>query len=92
MKNHRDVCFAANAGYVEYSGLPGRVRTGCPNTPEFKSRYCALHKPAVAIPQKLHVGEDASSTPSSVMEEDQVGMIIGKRETRNSVLYEVKHS
>lgn len=32
-----------------------------------------------------------TSTPSSAKEEDQVGMIIGKRETWNSVLYEAKH-
>ena len=76
MKNHRDVCSAVNAGYVEYKGLPGRVRTGCPNTPAFKSQYCALHKPA-AIPG------DTTSTG------DEVGMITGKRETRNCVLYEV---
>ena len=46
VKNYRDVCHATNAGYVEYAGLPGRVRTGCPNTPDYKSPFCALHKPA----------------------------------------------
>ena len=25
--------------------LPGRVKTGCINTPEQKSRFCFLHKP-----------------------------------------------
>lgn len=25
MKNNREVCFAVDAGYVEFSGLPGRV-------------------------------------------------------------------
>ena len=49
MKNHRDVCSATAAGYVEFKGLPGRVQSGCPNTPDYKSRYCLLHKPAVAI-------------------------------------------
>ena len=87
MKNHRDVCFAASAGYVEYKGLTGRVRTGCPNTPEFKSHYCALHRPAV-IPKRDSIGTGIATSSTSLAEE-QVGMIIGKRETRNCILYEV---
>lgn len=74
MKNH---CQATYAGYTEYDGLPGRVCTGCPNTPDYKSKYCKLHKP-------LAVVQEASSV------EDQVGLIIGKRMTRNSVLYQVR--
>ena len=27
MKNHREVFFATEAGFVEYMGLPGRVNT-----------------------------------------------------------------
>ena len=88
MKNHRDVCFAASAGWVEYKGLPGRVRSGCPNTPEFMSHYCALHRP-VAIPRKDATDTSVPGTTSTVMTEDQVGLIIGKRETRNCALYEV---
>ena len=26
MKNHRSVCAASEAGYIEYDGLPGRVK------------------------------------------------------------------
>ncbi len=87
MKNHRDVCFATNAGYVEYQGLHGRVRSGCPNTPCHKSRYCTVHKPAIAIPQQEQ--EVGTSTLSSMTSEGEVGMIIGKRNTRQSTLYEV---
>ena len=50
MKNHQDVCFAKNAGYVEFKGLPGRVRSGCPNTPTHKLRYCSHHKPSLQFP------------------------------------------
>lgn len=75
MKNHRSVCYATNAGYAEYDGLPGVIRTGCPNTPAYKSRYCSLHKPML--------GEDAQSM------QDQPGMIIGKRITRQGTSYEV---
>ena len=41
-KNHDDVCLAGNAGYAEY--IPGRVQTGCPNSPVYKTQFC-LHKP-----------------------------------------------
>ena len=79
MKNNREVCFAVDAGYVEFSGLPGRVRTGCPNSPGFKSRYCALHAPLAAIPHE---------TPS----EERPGIIINKRVTRTSTAYQVNYA
>ena len=41
-KNHDDVCLAGNAGYAEY--IPGRVQTGCLNSPVYKTQFC-LHKP-----------------------------------------------
>ena len=41
-KNHDDVCLAGNAGYAEY--IPGRVQTGCPNSPVYKTQFC-LHNP-----------------------------------------------
>ena len=41
-KNHDNVCLAGNAGYAEY--IPGRVQTGCPNSPVYKTQFC-LHKP-----------------------------------------------
>ena len=36
MKNNREVCSAVDAGYIEYAGLPGSVKTGCTETPEEK--------------------------------------------------------
>lgn len=91
MKNHRAVCYATNAGYVEYKGLPGQVRTGCPNTPEFMSRYCSIHKPIVAVPQNISL-EGEAANPSISISEDQVGLIINKRVTRHSTLYEVSNA
>ena len=38
-KNSHEVCLATHAGYAGFSGLHGRVRTGCPNTPGHKSRW-----------------------------------------------------
>lgn len=90
MKNHRNVCFATNAGYVEFNGLPGRVRTGCPNSPSYASLYCSLHKPMLAV---AHHG-DADGNPINLTgksaEKEPVGLVVGKRETRASTLYQVK--
>ena len=48
MKNHRSVCYADKAGYMQYEGLPGKLCTGCPNTPAKQSLYCNLHKPLIS--------------------------------------------
>ena len=45
MKIHRNVCGAKDAGFIKYDGLPGRVKTGCMNTPEQQSVFCTTHKP-----------------------------------------------
>lgn len=31
MKNNQEMCFAVEAGYTEFSGLPGQIQTGCPS-------------------------------------------------------------
>ena len=64
MKNHRQVCFATKAGYVDYRGLPGRVRTGCPNSPDYQSAFCHIHKPAVAMRQNIGDGDDMPAAES----------------------------
>ena len=53
--------------------------------PDYKSRYCKLHKPLAVVPE---ADDNKGSTSSG--EEDQIGLIIGKRITRNSVLYQVR--
>ena len=45
MKNARDICYAEDAGYIKFDGLPGSIKTGCPETPDFKSQYYKKHKP-----------------------------------------------
>lgn len=85
MKNHRDVCLATHAGYAEYKGLPGMVRTGCPNTPDYMSRFCSLHKPC----NPVQTGEPTNS--SSAVQEKQPVLIIGNRTTRQGKMYEVKN-
>ena len=98
MKNHRCVCCATYAGYAEFKGLSGRVRTGCPNTPAFKSPYCSIHKPMIAVPQCIQIpdddndGEMLSSEPSQVSTEEPAGIIVEKRVTRSSTYYKVIYS
>ena len=43
MKNRRDVCYAKDAGFIQFDGLPGLIKTGCTSTPAFKSHYCSHH-------------------------------------------------
>ena len=43
MKNRRDICYAKDAGFLHYPGLPGQIKTGCVASPAFKSRFCHLH-------------------------------------------------
>ena len=83
------------AGFVEYSGLPGRVRTGCPNTPAYKSPYCSLHKPMLAVPHCIQIPEDDADCEVGIPEPDKdstkepVGIIVEKRTTRKSTFYKV---
>jgi len=77
MKNHRSVCAASEAGYIEYDGLPGRVKTGCTNTPEQKHRFCTLHKPRV-------LNSSCQSSKTAVIES-----ILDKKETRSVTHFKV---
>lgn len=80
MKNRRDVCSATEAGYAKYAGLSWKVKTGCPNTPQPQSRYCAVHRPTAFTPQ----GDDG---PTKY--QDQVAYITCKKTTRQTTFYEV---
>ena len=74
MKNARQICAASNAGFVEYDGLAGMVRTGCMNTPDQKSRFCTAHKPRQLL----------SNDSDGVIE-----MITAKKITRSTNFYQV---
>ena len=88
MNNNREVCFAVDAGFTEFTNLPGLIKTGCPNTPAYKSRYCASHGPLVAIPHKLDEAKEVV-TVQKAEEPRLAGIITGKRTTRSSMLFEV---
>lgn len=79
MKNHRSVCAASDAGYIEYDGLPGRVKTGCTNTPEQNTSFvhCTSHV--------LYI------LASSQAKQQLLNPILEKRETRSATHYKVIH-
>ena len=93
-KNHRFVCCATHAGYAEFEGLQGRIRTGCPNTPALTSSSCSVHAPTVAVhcdilgEDNKDTGEDSQKLASN-SEEHPVGLITEKRTTQNATLYKV---
>lgn len=94
MKNHS--C-ATYAGFAEFIGLPGRVRTGCPNTPAYKSPYCSLHKPVLTVPLRIQLPEDDADCEVNIPEPDKdsakepAGIIVEKRATRKSTFYKVNY-
>ena len=83
-KNNRPVCAAEEAGYVEYANLPGRVKTGCLNTPEQQSTFCPMHKPWQA---KM---ESSNSNSPDTPRHGIVETILNKKQTRNGTYYEVR--
>ena len=93
MKNHRDICSATEAGYTEYDGLPGRIKTGCPNTPGFKSRYCSLHDTMASKRQNLSFPDLERNGPGyddvASKEETQAVKILETKALRSSTYYKV---
>ena len=82
MKNCRDVCAAKHAGFVEYAGLPGRVTTGCMETPEQTSKFCSQHKP------RQSSNKCSSDSPENHFGE-VIEMILAKKSTRSNTFYQV---
>lgn len=76
---------AKDAGVTRYGGLTGTVKTGCPNTPAYKSRYCKDH---------IHQSPmyDKCNTPggSEVEKGDVVELLLAKKVTRNETYYQVR--
>lgn len=82
MKNSRDVCAAQHAGFVEYSGLPGRVTTGCMESPEQSSKFCSQH--VTRMSKTVRNRDDPENRQGGVIE-----MILAKKVTRNNTFYQV---
>lgn len=99
MKNRRDVCYAKDAGFIQFDGLPGSIKTGCPETPEFKNRYCSHHKSQACDLQSCEEVDDeldAQSGPTMRMHQKKQSagnpiaeMILAKKTTRKQTYYQV---
>jgi len=89
MKNRRDVCMARDAGYIEYDGLPGAIKTGCMNTPQKGSRHCSLHTGRACIQQASQSDDEAIVKLSAVKGDQIVESILEKKETRTTTYYKV---
>ena len=103
MKNHRDVCFAKDAGFIKFEGLDGSIKTGCPETPAFKNRYCTDHKPQVCNLDcseerdeslNIQTGPELRSKAQTLYKDSSKGepiaeMILGKKTTRKQSYYQV---
>ena len=69
---------------MEYAGLPGKVKTGCMDTPKQQSKFCPQHKPR-QMNSELHCAE----LPSSEGMGGVVEMILNKKVTRTTTFYQV---
>ena len=76
---------AKDAGYTQYAGLPGSVKTGCPHTPAYKSRFCTEH-----MSQAPNYNKGASSGDNEEDRDAVVELLLAKKGTRNGTYYQVK--
>ena len=80
MKNRRDVCAASEAGFAEYEGLPGVIKTGCQLSPGYPSKYCYTHAPRIS---------QMTGQTNVCAEEGVVKLITAKKQTRTETYYQV---
>ena len=83
MKNRRDVCAASEAGFTEYEGLPGVIKTGCQLSPGYQSKYCYTHAPRIS---HRTGGEEQTDVCA---EEGIVRLITAKKQTHTETYYQV---
>ena len=81
-KNRRAVCAATEAGFIEYSSLPGTIKSGCQSSPGRQSKFCYNHVPRVS----QHVGGDDDADKPG--EAGVVMFIAAKKQTRQDTYYQ----
>lgn len=86
MKNRRDVCAATEAGYSQYDGLPGVIKTGCQLSPGCQSKYCINHAPRIV----RRTFEQSESEREEEFKEGIAKIITAKKETRSGKYYQVR--
>ena len=93
-KNQRDVCAATEAGYIEYPGLVGAIKTGCQFTPMRSSQYCYYHSPRIsashALPDPQTCNEPVPLTQLP-KQHGVVQFIMARKVTRSQIYYQVSH-
>ena len=102
MKNHRDVCMARDAGFIEFDGLEGRLKTGCQAT---RTQEQILYQAQSASCKSQHnVPEDeeaiqleglvgpvvCSQQKQSEPGDPVVEVLLAKRSTRKETYYQVR--
>ena len=87
MKNRRDVCMARDAGYTEYEGLPGSIKTGCMNSPEPNSIYCKVRVQICTTCPDTEA--DEAAPPLTNTHNGIVESILEKKSTRKANYYKV---
>ena len=87
LKNQQEVCMAKDAGFTEFAGLPGLIRTGCPRTPAFKCRYCTEHMNQACTSQP-----ECGSAESSEEGESIIEVILAKKVTCSETYYQVRRT
>ena len=96
MKNRRDTCSAKDAGFIQFAGLSGSIKTGCTATPAFKSRYCSEHmNQACTLLHSEEADEDLGPTLRSrhpkISEKELVAeKILAKKTTKMQTYYQVQ--
>lgn len=96
LKNRRAVCAATEAGYLQYPGLSGSIKSGCQMTPMQTSKYCYHHAtrvsklmpPSEVFQESLGYGT-SQSTKEVSGKEGIIKFILSKKQTRNEVYYQV---
>lgn len=73
---------AKDAGFTRYAGLPGSVKTGFPNSPAYKSRYCEHHMNHSPNYEKCDVTDGNKEGKC-----DGAEVILAKKVTRNEIYY-----
>ena len=99
MKNRRDTCSVKDAGFIQFAGLSGSIKTGCTATPAFKSRYCSdhmnqactlLHSEEADEDLDIPLGPTLRSKHPKVSEKELVAeKILAKKTTRMQTYYQV---
>ena len=100
MKNRRDICYAKDAGFIQFDRLNGSIKTGCTATPSFKSRYCTKHvnQACTGLQSSKEVDEELGVTAGPTLRSHQskltpgenvAEMILAKKTTRKQTYYEV---